>query len=234
MRLGGSFRISLALLRFTLLLIAGSLVSCIASAATITFVDNDTLGFYNDSLSTVLDHTSPFNGTFLFPGADCTDGDPTINPAPEPDLSVADSILGQWLDKPPILNANWSGPQLIPSAWAINTETAIVYSLDAGMTGLSDMLVEVGVDNGFYMWLDGLYIYGAMAPGYTYPGEYEYSVSIGGLNPSTHFLQVLREDHGGGSGLNIRVTGTPNPIPEPATLLLLGLGGLSLLRRRRG
>ena len=228
MRLVGGFRISLVLLWFTLLLVAGPFSSCSVLAAPITFVDNYTWGFYNDSLGTVLDHTSPFNGTFLFPCADCADGDPTINPAPEPDLSVADSILGQWLDKPPILNANWSGPQLIPSAWAINTETAIIYEIGAGTSGIWDVVANIGVDNGVFVWLDGNYQFGALQPGYAV--EWEYSFPLPDMGPGTHYLQILREDHGTSSGFTIQVIG----VPEPATLLLLALGGLTLLRNRKG
>lgn len=156
MKLVGGFRISLVLLWFTLLLVSGPFSSCSVLAAPITFVDNDTLGFYNDLLGTILDCTNPFNETFLFPAANASTpaGDPTINPAPEPDLGVADSILGEWLDNPPVLNANWSGPQLIPSVWAPNTETAISYEIDGGQSGIQDIVASIGVDNGVFIWLD--------------------------------------------------------------------------------
>lgn len=227
MRLVGSSRISLMLLWFTLLLVVGPLSSYSVLAAPITLVDNDTYGYYNDSLGVVLDRTNIYYGTYLFPGADISDGDPVINNAPEPNLTAADSILGQWLDTPPVLNANWSGPQLIPGTWTINDETAIIYELDAGVSGLEDVVANIGVDNGVFVWLDGTYQFGALAPGYAI--EWEYVVPLGDLAPGTHYLQILREDHGGLTGFSIMVTG----VPEPTTLLLLGLGGLAVLRKRR-
>ncbi len=221
------FRITLVLLWFILLLVAGPLSPCSVSAVTFTFVDNYTWGFYNDSLGFVLDRTNPFNGTFLFPGANCSDGDPIINPAPEPDLSVADSILGQWLDKPPILNDNWSDPQPIPNTWAVNTETAVIYEIDAGTSGIQDIVANIGVDNGVFVWLDGIYQFGALSPGYAI--EWEYSVPLADMEPGTHYLQILREDHGVLTDLSIQVTG----VPEPAAILLLSLGGLALRIKHR-
>lgn len=203
------------LLRFSVLV---SVLVTAPAIATVVLIDDSSVGYYNMSLGTVLDCTNNYMYSYLFPGPDNSNGDPVFNDAPEPDLSAASGILGDWLANPPVLNGNWAGPQPIPFSWAINTETAIVYSFDAGTTGLSDVLVKVGVDNGFYMWLDGLYKYGAMAPGYTHPGEFEYSVSIGELGPGTHFLQVIREDHSTANGFTIRVTGTPNPISTSGVL----------------
>lgn len=78
-----------------------------ANAQAVVIIDNTTLGFYNSA-----------------------SGDPTISPIPfEPDLSVASAALGNWLGNPASLNGNWSGPQAIPASWAINSETAIIYSI---------------------------------------------------------------------------------------------------------
>jgi len=224
MRFIGGFRINLVLLWFILLFLAGPLSSFSVFATPMTLVDNNTIGFYNVSLGTVLDRTNPYLGTFLFPGQNIMDGDPTINNAPEPTLTAAASILGQWLNNPPVLNLNWSSPQLIPSTWAVNTETAIIYEINAGPSGIKDIMANIAIDNGVFVWLDGIYQFGALAPGPDI--EWEYSVSLSDLDPGTHYLQILREDHGGATGFSIQVTG----IPEPATLLLLGLGGLIIRR----
>lgn len=57
----------------------------------IVFVDDATLGYCNYALGTVLDSTQS-----QFPPADASEGDPTIFPAPEPNLSNAVSVLGIW------------------------------------------------------------------------------------------------------------------------------------------
>jgi len=198
-----------------------------ASVADITFVDNSTLGYYNYFIGVVLDKTNPFSTNYLFPGANLTTGDPLFKPVPEPDLSFADPILGQWLDNPPSLNALWSGPQLIPSKWSVNTETAMIYEINAGTSGICDVVANIGVDNGVFVWLDGIYQFGALAPGGAV--RFEYSIALPDMGPGTHYLQILREDHGVVTDFAIQVTG----VPEPGTVLLVGLGGLALLRKRR-
>jgi hypothetical protein len=174
------------------------------------------LGFYNANLGQILD------GSAGFPCANSACGDPTVNPvAPAPDLTAGAAILGNWLGNPPVLNANWSGLQAIPATWAVNTETAIVYAFT--LTESTQLTGSFGVDNGLYVWLNGNYVFGAMAPGGSALGEYP-NVDLGVLAAGTHYLQVLREDHGGATGFDIAVQGTA--IPEPATLLLM-LGGIS-------
>ena len=188
-------------------------------AGAVTLFDNTTFGRYNSSLGTVLDCGSACGN--LFPLVNNTSGDPTITGTAEPNLSAAAAILGSLLGNPPTFNTNWSsGPVAIPSTWAINTETAIVYIIDAG-AGVTNVSASLGVDNGIYVWLDGVFQFGALAPGGASAGEY--NVNLGDLS-GTHFLQILREDHGGFTDYDISVTGDARPVPEPSTLLLLGAG----------
>jgi hypothetical protein len=163
-------------------------------------VDDATLGHYNAALGTALDDTQP-----QFPCADVQCGDPTIDPAPEPDLSSVSSILGDWLSNPPSFGANWSGPQAIPLSWDLNTETAIVYEIEAGSCGAQNVTGSFGVDNGFFVWVNGAYAFGALAPGGAFAGEY--NVDLGNLPPGTNFVQILREDHGLATGYSVEITG---------------------------
>ncbi len=203
-------------------------ISFAGTASADTIINNATNGYYNSSIGKVLDGTSSY-----FPVANSGAGDPTYNNmSPAPDLSNADAILGNWLSASPSFNSNWSLAS-IPSTWAINTETAIVYTINAGSTGLTNVLAQFGVDNGIYVWLDGEYLNGWMAPGGA--GTSEYSLNIGSLSAGTHYMQILREDHGGATGYNINVSGDAAPVPEPGTMVLLGAGmlGLAVFGKRR-
>ena len=203
----------LTVLATGLLLPAG--LTSIASATTI--VDNSTYGYYNDKL-----------GDFFYVA-----GDPTVTFITAPDLSAA-SGLGDWLSNPSSLNSSWSTTAVaIPNSWTINDETAIIYKFDGGATGLSDVVAKFGVDNGIFVWLDGVFLKGWQAAGGSY--EWEYSLDLGSLSAGVHYLQILREDHGGATDYDILVTGEASPVPEPATMLLFGTGlaGLATIGRRK-
>jgi hypothetical protein len=188
-----------------LVAVLGTLVACLWAApalaqAPTVLVDDTTPGHYNAALGTALDNTQP-----QFPCADTVCGDPTIDPASEPDLSSVSSTLGGWLSDPVSLNSNWSTPQAIPPSWDLNTETAIIYEIDAGSCGVQDVTASFGVDNGIFVWVNGAYTFGALAPGGAVAGEY--IVSLGDLRPGTNFVQILREDHGLANGFSVEITG---------------------------
>jgi len=170
------------------------------SQSPVVFVDDSTPARYNSALGTSLDATQN-----QFPCANVLCGDPIINSTPEPDLSVASAALGDWLSNPPVFNANWSGAQAIPPSWDLNTETAIVYEIDAGRCGARSVTGSFGVDNGIFVWVNGAYVFGALAPGGAIAGEY--AVPLGDLPRGTNFVQILREDHGGLTGYSVQITG---------------------------
>ncbi len=228
-------------------LIALALVP-VPSMATI-IIDGSTPGFYNNGLGNLASdsvlgaQTDTSTGFNLFPANYLIAGDPTIPAvASEPNLAGADAstqtALGSFLGNTTTLGGSWSvAPQAIPATWVVDTETAIVYEINAGATGFDNLRVEMGVDNGVYAWLDGVYKFGAMAPGIAFAGEYAFDT--GPVSPGIHFLQFLREDHGRATGWIVQADATirvrPESIPEPATLALIGLGlaGLSIAVQRR-
>jgi hypothetical protein len=187
-----------------------------SAAQAAVIIDGSTQGYYNAGLGNIIPVV----------------GDPLVTPiAPEPNLgSVAN--LGTWLTNAAPSGGTWSAtPVAIPSTWTVGDETAIVYAINAG-SGLSNVHIDLGVDNGIYVWLNGAYIFGAMAPGGAALSEYD--IVIGSLSAGMHYLQILREDHGGATGYLIEMTADRSQVPAPGALALLGIGlaGLGLSRRR--
>lgn len=215
-------------------LILGTIVLGIVgrtSANPIVLVQTNDPGYYNNSISTVLNGT---NGgeTGPFPvNDDANRSFPTA-----PDLSAAASALGGWLTNPTNLNANWSFETSIPNSWTPGEEVAVMYRFDT--EGATNVVASFGVDNGIYVWLDGNYLFGARGPGSYVPGEYV--VPVGDLAAGSHFLQLLLEDHGSVNGYDVRITadtfipGLPS-VPEPSSIamVLAGFATLGCWRLRR-
>jgi len=129
-------------------------------------------------------------------------GDPTLKPADEPDLSPVSSILGDWLVAgPPPANGDWAMVAAYTKMWPVGTEVAMVIPITINAGG--HLVASIGVDNGVFVWLDGVYTFGAEEPGPATPGEY--MVDLGTLQ-GTHYLQFLLEDHGGTNGFSLSIT----------------------------
>jgi hypothetical protein len=203
-----------------------------AGVSPAVIINGSTQGLYNAGLGTLLDTN---NNNAPFPCANVGCGDLNLTFPTEPNLSTASGPLGNWLTTPNAPGGSWGGPQAIPATWAVNTETAIIYTIDA-QGGITNTSLLLGVDNGIFVWLDGVYKFGARAGGGASLGEYQ--PLLGDLSAGTHYLQILREDHGAATGYLISLTGEiaqVRAVPEPASLMLLTIALIAMtsIRLRR-
>mgnify|MGYP000983202067 CR=1 FL=1 len=121
--------------------------------------------------------------------------------------------------------------------WTANTDLALQYTFNFLGTA-ADLRLNVAVDNGFAIFLNGVQVAKDNAEGSFSYWEYTFNLNPNDLAQGPNVLQVLAEDHGGGTYFDLKLSSTdvdPARVPVPATMVLLatGLLGLAALRRRR-
>jgi len=106
-------------------------------------------------------------------------------------------------------------------------------ALDLTHVDLSTLLWHLAVDNGYKLYLNGVFLGGDNQEKYTW--WWEYSGTLPGALQGVNILALALEDHGVRTAFDMEITGTPIPVPvpEPGTMMLVGMGGLALAARFR-
>jgi hypothetical protein len=96
------------------------------------------------------------------------------------------------------------------------------------------MTAKVAVDNGYDLWINGTWVSGDNAEGYTSHWEYVFTVPASNFTPGVNTLAFFLEDHGGATAWDFSLVGDSNGmVPLPPTVLLLGSGLAGLAGWRR-
>jgi hypothetical protein len=103
-------------------------------------------------------------------------------------------LLGPWLYRePPPNSKNWLKSRTGFYDWTPENEVALVYEVTVDRE--TRLVGSFGADNGLFVWVNGKYIFGAMAPGGSWADEYP-NVDLGVIPAGTSYVQILLEDHG--------------------------------------
>lgn len=107
--------------------------------------------------------------------------------------------------------------------------------IDLSGFDLNSVAWNLGVDNGYTLFINGTLVAAGNAEGFTYRWEYGGSVPAGLLNAGNNWVAVALEDHGGLTAFDMQLSATAAPVPEPGTYatLLAGLGIMLMLGKRR-
>ncbi len=101
-------------------------------------------------------------------------------------------------------------------------------TLDLSCVDLTTVRWDLGVDNGFKLYLNGALVSSANAEGYT--SRWEYSGDFGAVpvNPGVNYIAVALEDHGGLTAFDMQVTGDL-VVCDPVGGTLLSIDNTALL-----
>ncbi len=143
--------------------------------------------------------------------------------------------------------ATWNGPSLAPfgntsggdfganTYWAAGTPMSVRTTVNLAGYDLSSIGYDLGVDNGFDLFVNGNHVAGDNAEGFTFRWEYSGAIPQSALLAGANLVEVVLEDHGGLTAFDMQITGDARVPDGGATLslLVIGFSGLAFAARRR-
>jgi len=122
----------------------------------------------------------------------------------------------------------------VKTLWTANTGLALQKSFSLnGM--LNDAVLSFGVDNGAIVFVNGTEVKRVNAEGYGWQNEYTVNLDSSLFKLGENKIQVLAQDSGGGTWIDLKLAGNVAPVPEPSSMILglLSLSGLLGFRKKR-
>ena len=163
--------------------------------------------------------------------------DPTSNPAWNTTTGGWSSGLAPFGNYTGSYGADTTGAFSYQTFWdadnsgSFDDDLWVRTSVDFSGYSLPSLSWNLGVDNGFKLYVNGVPVANANAEGYTFRWEYSGDFSGISLNPGVNIIAVALEDHGVLTAFDMEITGTP--VPEPGILILLGISMMSVAGLRR-
>ena len=126
------------------------------------------------------------------------------------------------------------------TTWNVNDDLALQTTATLLGDVIGNVTLNLAVDNGAKVFINGVDVFFADAGGYTNIWEYTASISGGLFNVGLNTISVMVSDYGGLTFFDMELVAeegirTPNAVPVPAAMWLFGsaLVGLMGFGRRR-
>lgn len=125
--------------------------------------------------------------------------------------------------------------------WNANQALYLQTTVDLTGSVVDSAFLNLAVDNGASVFVNGSKVFGASAGGFTTIWEYSTSIATSPFIDGINTISVIANDYGGLTYFDMQMTADVSPtpptqnVPEPSVAVLLGLGlaGVGIMRRRR-